>query len=74
MGFETIDAAVNHAAKELPVGCKVIISIEKDGYGVEVEIPSGANSTQIMGLGENSIIDDIVVGTDMAKDLYEAIS
>jgi len=65
--MNTIDAAVNHAAKNLPEGCRIIISIEKDGYGVELAVPAGENTKQIIGMSQESLIDDIVVGTDEAK-------
>ena len=62
--MKTIDEAINYAAGNLPENYFVEIRIEKHGYGVHVINPKG----EILCMGEDSIIDDIILGTDKAKD------
>jgi hypothetical protein len=58
--FETMDIAIEAAAEHLPEGFRVIIAVEKNGYGVYLEDKSGAE------IG----IDG---GDGMRSDVWEAI-
>ena len=58
--FETMDIAIEAAAEHLPEGFRVIISVEKNGYGVYLEDKSGAEI-------------DIDGGDGMRSDVWEAI-
>jgi len=64
-----LDEAINYAAEKLPKGCFVRISIEKDGYGVEIEVPDIGIRSQIISINGQSIVDDIISGTDAAIKL-----
>ena len=59
--FETMDIAIDKAAEYLPIGFRVVIEVEKDGYGVYLEDNNG-NKTPIDG------------GDGMRSDVWEAIS
>jgi hypothetical protein len=58
--FETMDIAIEAAAEHLPEGFRVIIAVEKSGYGVYLEDESGAEV-------------DIDGGDGMRSDVWEAI-
>ena len=58
--FETMDIAIEAAAEHLPEGFRVIIAVEKSGYGVHLEDESGVE-TYIDG------------GDGMRSDVWEAI-
>lgn len=61
--MKTIDEAINYAAKELPENYFIEIRIEKDGYAVYATNQEG----EIIVMGEQSIIDDIVLAVDESK-------
>ena len=65
--MKTIDEAINYAAKNLPDDYVINILIEKDGYGVELVTPYEGIRRQVISMSEQSIIDDIIVATDTAK-------
>jgi hypothetical protein len=58
--FETMDIAIEAAAEHLPEGFRVIIAVEKNGYGVYLEDESGYEVS----------IDG---GDGMRSDVWEAI-
>jgi hypothetical protein len=58
--FETMDIAIEAAAEHLPEGFRVIIAVEKNGYGVYLEDEDG-NEISIDG------------GDGMRSDVWEAI-
>lgn len=58
--FETMDIAIDKAAECLPWGFRVIIEVEKSGYGVYLE-DDNCNKTPIDG------------GDGMRSDVWEAI-
>lgn len=66
--MKTIDEAIQYAAKNLPERASVIIKIEKDGYAVEIEAFDHDGSSQIIGVSEDSLVDDIITATDAAPD------
>ena len=47
------------------------IKIEKDGYGVELEVFDSDGCSQILSFNEQSIIDDIVTATDRVPDFLD---
>ena len=58
--FETMDIAIEAAAEYLPEGFRVIIAVEKNGYGVYLKDESGDKL-------------DIDGGDGMRSDVWEAI-
>ena len=58
--FQTMDEAIEAAAEHLPEGFRVIIAVEKNGYGVHLE---DNNSSEIAVDG----------GDGMRSDVWEAI-
>lgn len=67
--MKTIDEAINYAAGGLPEDYNVNIIIENGGYNVELDAPDIGIRRQIIGMSEQSIIDDIIVATDTAKNM-----
>ena len=59
--FETMDQAINEAAKSLPKGYVIKICIEKDGYNVEMDLSSGEKVESVDG------------GDGLRSDVWEAI-
>lgn len=62
-----IHKAINYAAGELPEGFHLDIMIENGGWGVDLVSPSG----RIRSMEEGSLIDDVIMATDRAKQLGE---
>jgi hypothetical protein len=58
--FETMDIAIEAAAENLPEGFRIMIAVEKNGYGVCLEDEDG-NEISIDG------------GDGMRSDVWEAI-
>lgn len=66
--MKTVDEAIEYAAKNLPSGAIVNIKIERHGYGVELEVFDEDGDSQIIGLSEESMIDDIITATDSVEE------
>ena len=64
----SLDEAVNMAARDLPTGWRIVLSIEREGYGVNLVDPFG--DEQVVDLdseyGIPGEIDDLL---RIAKDL-----
>ena len=58
--FKTMDIAIQEAAEHLPEGFRVIIAVEKNGYGVYLE---------------DELTNEIAIdgGDGMRSDVWEAI-
>jgi len=59
---ESLGAAIELAARDLPAGYVIRLMIEKDGYSVRLVLPDG----MVADIDGESMIDEIKALTDMA--------
>lgn len=59
-----INEAIEYAAQNLKSGSCVVITIERHGYGVDLERDLPNSSTETIGMIENSIVDDVIHAVD----------
>tara|TARA_R110000737_G_scaffold271423_1_gene278486 strand:- start:1276 stop:1488 length:213 start_codon:yes stop_codon:yes gene_type:complete len=59
-----INEAIEYAAKNLKGGSRVIITIERHGYGVDLERDISNSSTETIGMIQESIVDDVIHAVD----------
>ncbi len=65
--MKTIDEAVEYAAQYLPIGYTVNISIEKEGWGVTLELEND-KGWRIDSVDEENIKEAILSAVGLAKE------
>jgi sensor histidine kinase YesM len=64
---KTIDEAIEYAAQHLPTGYTVNISIEKEGWGVTLELEND-KGWRIDSVDEENIKEAVLSAVNMAKE------
>lgn len=69
--MKTIDEAIEYAAENLQEGSRVVISIERHGYGVTFERDISHSLTETLDISEESMIDDVVFAVELSLNDQE---